>query len=350
MGYAGVFSGLGDVLGLTGRVDSGEAPRDLEENHTEGKGEEEGSGIGDGLVGKQEGHRKKIVCVGGGGGAELVALASHLTRRLESDERKRSDEKVRPGGGGVDCVLVDVADWKGVTEKLMVEVNANLPGATRPSRVASDSEKGQQGEATLEDGLADMTMSSTSISQLRPLLLAESVQADILTLPHGQLRSLFSSAHLVTIMFTLNELYTTSSPSTTTFLLRLTDILAPGAMLLVLDSPGSYSTVGVGADGKEKKYPMAWLLDHTLLVSASGARGAGTRNTQEGRSETKAKESEMDEGKGVRQRGEKASSVKRRKWEKVEECGSRWCRLAKGLRYPIELEDMRYQLHLYRRV
>ena len=344
-----MFSWFGDVLGLHGKDRGGGGdPRGV---CTQGKGE-------DGLVIEQEGHsRQKIVCVGGGGGAELVALARHLAIGMESDEGKRQDEKASRGllGEGVDCVLVDVADWKGVTEKLMGEVDANLPGPTRPDKESSGFfEKRQQGEGTLEDELGDITISSTPpvpTPQPQPLLSTESVQADILTLPPAQLRSLFSSAHLVTIMFTLNELYTASSTLTTTFLLSLTDVLAPGAMLLVLDSPGSYSTVGVGADGRERKYPMAWLLDHTFLVSAGGAQGTGRKDAEEGKRETKVSESGVEEkGEEVRQRGGRALSVKRQKWVKVEECDSRWCRLAKGLRYPIELEDMRYQLHLYRRV
>ena len=37
-----------------------------------------------------------------------------------------------------------------------------------------------------------------------------------------------------------------------------------------------------------------------------------------------------------------------KQWEKVHAQDSRWFRLPKGLRYPIELEDMRYQVHLYK--
>lgn len=349
---------MGGVLGLRGKGRSSRrTPQSPGEVCRLGEGEGGSSSIEDGPAREQEGpSRKKIVCVGGGGGAELVALAAHLTREFESDGGRQQDEKMQQelrGGGGVDCVLVDVADWKGVTEKLMGEVNTHLPGTTLPNKEASGFEKRAQGEITLPDELADMAISSTSPAPtpLPSLLLsAESVQADVLALPPAQLRSLFWSTHLVTIIFTLNELYTASSTLTTTFLLGLTDILAPGAMLLVLDSPGSYSTVGIGADGRERKYPMAWLLDHTLLVSASGAQGMGRKDAEEGRGETVVSEGEMGEGKEVRQRGGKALSVKRQKWEKTEECDSKWCRLAKGLRYPIELEDMRYQLHLYRRV
>ena len=35
-------------------------------------------------------------------------------------------------------------------------------------------------------------------------------------------------------------------------------------------------------------------------------------------------------------------------WEKLESADSVWFRLAEGLRYPIQLENMRYQMHLYR--
>ena len=64
----------------------------------------------------------------------------------------------------------------------------------------------------------------------------------------------------------------------------------------------------------KKKYPMKWLLDHTLLSVA------GT--------------------------GEQA------KWMKVEGEDSVWYRIERRreLRYAVELESMRYQLHLYRRI
>ena len=59
---------------------------------------------------------------------------------------------------------------------------------------------------------------------------------------------------------------------------------------------------------------MVWLLERVLFVEAAGENG-------------------------------------QEKWEKVgqgEE--SKWFRLDERLKYPIELEDMRYQMHVYRRV
>jgi 25S rRNA (uracil2843-N3)-methyltransferase len=72
-------------------------------------------------------------------------------------------------------------------------------------------------------------------------------------------------------------------------------------------------------NGAEKKYPMQWLLDHTLLKQANG---------------------------NLNERG-KEEIVR---WEKVKEDDSRWYRLDERLRYPIELENMRMQVHLYRKL
>ncbi|KZF23604.1 hypothetical protein L228DRAFT_238150 [Xylona heveae TC161] len=158
--------------------------------------------------------------------------------------------------------------------------------------------------------------------------------------------------HLVTLMFTLNELYSASIPKATELLMTLTHNLRPGTLFLVVDSPGSYSTLslakktksknagastiseeGEGAEGgkETKAYPMKYLLDLTLLRGASGD----------------------EPNKGTH-------------WEKLVSDDSRWFRLptdsnsgssssssaggSAGLRYPIQLENMRYQIHLYRRI
>ncbi|KAL9017629.1 MAG: hypothetical protein Q9185_005025 [Variospora sp. 1 TL-2023] len=163
----------------------------------------------------------------------------------------------------------------------------------------------------------------------RPLVPADAFsvefrQRDVLEVEGEVLGEWCEGVGVVMLMFTLNELYSVSMAKTTRLLLGLTSHVVKGSMLCVVDSPGSYSTVGLGngaADGEVeggKKYPMQWLLDHTLLESAREGRGHG-------------------EG------GE-------RKWEKVHEQASRWFRLGEGLRYPIGLEDMRMQVHVYRRI
>ncbi|KAG9551002.1 hypothetical protein KCU79_g13535, partial [Aureobasidium melanogenum] len=89
--------------------------------------------------------------------------------------------------------------------------------------------------------------------------------------------------------------------------------MLPGSLLLVVDSPGSYSTVTL--NGATQKYPMQWLLDHTLLSPKKNA--------------------------------EKGTPVQ---WKKLVSDESRWFRLPdEDLKYPIDLENMRYQIHLYQR-
>jgi 25S rRNA (uracil2843-N3)-methyltransferase len=78
---------------------------------------------------------------------------------------------------------------------------------------------------------------------------------------------------------------------------------------------------------------MHWLLDHTLLkVAASASLGAEEENGQSEAKDKRAREQECP------------------RWEKLKEEESTWFRLPEGLNYPLELEDMRYQLHLYRRL
>ena len=141
-------------------------------------------------------------------------------------------------------------------------------------------------------------------------------RADILTLPENDLAHLYNPQQktdtvMVTLMFTLNELFSTSMAKATGFLLRTTDAVQPGTLLLVVDSPGSYSSLTVGSSG-ERRYPMKFLLDHTLLNVAEG------------------------------------------KWEKLVSEDSRWWRRdADRLGYDVGgvgLEDMRFQVHLYRRL
>lgn len=139
-------------------------------------------------------------------------------------------------------------------------------------------------------------------------LKMEFKETDVLDLDKDQLRSSIGEQKcLVSILFTLNELYTSGGIGKTTKLLKnLGEVLFDGSLLLVLDSPGSYSETALGKE--KKRYPMQWLLDHTLLETKSEGYA----------------------------------------WEKLESNDSVWFRLPEGLEYPMQLENMRYQMHLYR--
>ncbi|CAG8943327.1 unnamed protein product [Penicillium salamii] len=259
----------------------------------------------------------RVVSIGGGAGAEIVALAAvqrdldteaqSLEQRIaevslgEKEEDKPKEETA--SARGLSVMAVDIGNWTSVVDRLSRTIfSANVP--------------------------------FTLTSKHRPPLLSKEAsesfavdfrRADVLNIPEEELKELLIGASssspftsvLVPIMFTLNELFSTSMPKTTAFMLRMTEILPVGAVLLVVDSPGSYSTLklGKGPDGEpqERNYPMKFLLDHTLLSVAKG------------------------------------------KWERVYTEESRWWRRdAVRLRYEVGegagLEDMRFQMHVYRRL
>lgn len=228
----------------------------------------------------------RIICLGGGAGGELVGLGAWLSTVLES-KTASTERSTR-----VD--LVDIADWSKVVQQLQAALTSPPAISKYASQVKRDANKALLPETALD---------------------AEFHQLDVLSSEaehQAELNGMVTKADLVTFMFTLNELYSTSLPATQSLLNRMTDAMQRGSHLLVVDSPGSYSTVSL--NGADKKYPMQWLLDHTLL----GPKGKD---------------------------GDQSS-----KWEKLTGDESRWFRLSKELRYPIALEDMRFQLHLFRRV
>lgn len=114
-------------------------------------------------------------------------------------------------------------------------------------------------------------------------------------------------------------------------MIKLTVSLVPGSILLVIDSPGSYSEAAVGEPKKgveAKKYPMSWLMDHALLPKeiSKKEREEMKRNLADG------------------------EEMPRPDWEKLVCEEARWFRLREGLQYPISLENMRYQVHVFRKL
>jgi 25S rRNA (uracil2843-N3)-methyltransferase len=288
-----------------------------------------------------------VLCIGGGAGAEIVALAG-AWRVLQDEvgpsvfQRTAGDNTalLAKGGHGIESgverlslgdeqdggtrddgaghhssppseststprlsiTAVDIADWSSVVERLRDTIH-------------SPSVKGPRSHPSPLLYRGEQRMIDLSFRHL-----------DILSVSDDDLNTLLGQkgrrTSLITLMFTLNELFTTSVSKTTQFLLRLTDLTAPGAVLLVVDSPGSYSTLSMGNETseqtKQRQYPMKFLLDHTLL------------------------------------------SVAAEKWERIASHDSRWWRRdASQLRYDVnleggeglvKLEDMRFQIHVYRRL
>lgn len=231
-----------------------------------------------------------ILCLGGGAGAEVVGLAGWY-RHLR-DHIPPSEDKPHPNISKLDILGVDVAKWDNVMQDLH-------KGVTIPpflSKYASAAAKAAN-KAVLPSEVFNVRFK----------------QQDLLDTDAAGVNNLLGNSDIVTIMFTLNELYSTSVAKTQRLLHALTASMRPGSLLLVVDSPGSYSTVTL--NGASQKYPMQWLLDHTLIMP------------------------KKDAAKGTPAQ-----------WKKLVSDESRWFRLPdEDLRYPIDLENMRYQIHLYQR-
>ncbi|KAK1980771.1 hypothetical protein LZ30DRAFT_594098 [Colletotrichum cereale] len=216
----------------------------------------------------------------GGGAAEIAAFAAYLSQQPSS----------RSLGGAL--ALLDSAPWADAIDKLH-------DALTTPPPLSQ---------------YANAAARAANVAIIEPGRLTSSfTQQDVLAMTRNQLsQKLGDGPLLVTLLFTLNELYTTAGiGKTTAFLLDLTATVPLGSLLLVVDSPGSYSEAAVGKESK--KYPMQWLMDHTLVTKP-----------------------------------EKEGVVEGCRWEKLESHDSVWFRLADSLKYPIPLENMRYQMHLYR--
>ncbi|TVY55781.1 25S rRNA (uridine(2843)-N(3))-methyltransferase [Lachnellula cervina] len=249
----------------------------------------------------------------GGGSAEVLAFggftqymrdASHIQNRgtdslPDGEPSMMTNLSISDNFPKVNLLLLDIAQW----EDVVYQLHNGLAKPPLLSKYASAAAK-----ATNPSLLTDGDMSTTFRSQ------------DVLETTQDQFNDLLGKGPmLLTLLFTLNELYTTSIGKTTAFLLKMTMAAKPGSLLLVVDSPGSYSQTNIGTEAK--KYPMSWLIDHTLL--------------------------EAQNSKAVTEDGEKKVPAS---WVKLVSEDSKWFRMPEDLRYPIPLENMRYQMHLYRRV
>lgn len=261
----------------------------------------------------------KVICFGGGA-AEMMAFAG-LLRHLQP--LKAAGRPSAPAAEVSDSLeamsisasespapllrlnLVDVADWSSVLSKL--DQGLNTPPTL--SKYASAAARAANTSFSLP-GTFEHTFTRVDV------------------LDHGtdDLRAMIATnAALITFMFTLNELYTTSMPRTTAFLRRVTEATPKGTLLLVFDTPGAYSEVAVGnanEGGETRKYPMSRLLDYALLPNPMKKSGNEDSDDEE----------------------------PERAWEKVIDEPVMSYRLEQGLKYPVSLENMKFQAHLFKRV
>ncbi|EKD11849.1 uncharacterized protein L3040_000344 [Drepanopeziza brunnea f. sp. 'multigermtubi'] len=244
----------------------------------------------------------------GGGAAEVVAFGGFLRCLLDATplkvmpdadlklenlsitnattEKDATPESIATKTVDIDLQLIDSASWQDVCSRLLAGLTT-LPTLSKYANALA--------RETNSQFIPDGRLESTSHVE------------NCLEMDQSRLEFLFEAKPLLcTLLFTLNELYTASISKATTFLINVTNSAKPGTLLLVVDSPGSYSETQVGSEAK--RYPMKWLMDHTLM------------------------------------------DPKQPFWEKIVSDDSRWFRIPNSLRYPIQLENMRCQMHLYRRI
>ena len=263
----------------------------------------------------------KVVCFGGGA-AEIMAFSGLLRYSRPSEaagkpnppateevsdtlEALKISAASNPTAPLLHLSHLDIADWTSVLSKL--EQGLNTPPTL--SKYAS------------------ATARATNASFLLPGIVEHAfTRADVLSSSTEDLRTPIGSAPaLLTLMSTLNDLYTTSMPRTTAFLKRVTEAAPKDSLLLVVDTPGAHTEITASsADGEEekRKYPMNLLLDFALVPKQKKTTGR--------------KDGDDEESRPV--------------WEKVLEKTSMSYKLREGLRYPGSLENLRFQVHLFRRL
>jgi len=175
--------------------------------------------------GTEIGVNKKIVCLGGGGGAEIVAWGGFMNA-MQLDESLAGQLK------SLEVLSIDIANWTSVIETLYNTLTTAPPISKYASATAQ---------------AANVRLVDPETFTVKPY------QLDILNTDFGVLGPLLQDATLITIMFTLNELYSTSLSLTQKFLIQFTAAVEPGTLLMVGDSPGSYSTVRMELDGVGEK-------------------------------------------------------------------------------------------------
>jgi 25S rRNA (uracil2843-N3)-methyltransferase len=242
----------------------------------------------------------KVICFGGGA-ADFMAMAGLLRHRradAAGTPSAESSPSSPPPSPLLDLHLIDAVDWSGVVSKLTTGL------ATPPelSKYASAAARARN-------------VSFLSSQALR----TRCTQTQVLDLTQEDLRSIIDpDVTLVTLLFTLNDLYTTSIRRATSFLLKLSAAVSKGCLLLVVDAHNASSTADGIEDAQAEAYPMSWLLNKALLRNQVMVEDA---------------------------------LVLKREWENIMGDTNRLFKFPKkGLSYPAGLENLKIQVHLFRRV
>jgi 25S rRNA (uracil2843-N3)-methyltransferase len=253
----------------------------------------------------------------------------------------------------LDLHLIDSVDWSEITKNLTQSIY-NPPVL---SKYASASAKAANHALLTSVPQGDAKQGS---------LLTSFEKRDILSMNARSIGRVLDKTQkignqspvLITLLFKLNELFSKFLSKTTTLLLEMTEAVPKGSILLVIDSPGIYSEgvvgkgygttlgeeqddeddhyqepkrVSIQTDGSKRKYPMVWLLELIL-----GGGGPGTEGKDRKTEDDNSEDDQVD--------------IKALKWEKVMGDESRLFSLDEKLKYPLRLEDVPFQMHVFRRL
>ena len=178
---------------------------------------------------------QNVLCIGGGAGAELVAIASifTLSRPFMSKYAKKTEVDDENAAAKLNLQLVDIAQWDNVTDRILKQIETHW--------------------------LYNNEFDSFNVM---------SKHNDVLAMDPEQLQ--LSKLDLITLLFTTNELFKEQKALSIRFFQKLNQICHKGSLLLIVESAGSYSHITVGT----KKFPLQFLID-TILCGQRGQESKG---------------------------------------------------------------------------
>lgn len=168
-----------------------------------------------------------VISIGGGAGAEIVALAAQTLMSDNADAQCR-------------LTAIDIGNWDPVIQQAQKYINDTwLPWNQRKRS-----------------------------PEINTPFEVEFIHGDVLTMTNSSdindnNKINWGEADLITSMFTTNELFAEDKRGTVQLLQRLNKLCKPGALLLIAESAGSYSEIQIGS----KKFPVQFLIQHTLQSS-----------------------------------------------------------------------------------
>jgi len=252
----------------------------------------------------------KAVCFGGGA-AEIMAFGALLrylypnsdTMTMPSVSVSNSTSPLLGSGSSppsplLDLHLVNAASWAAVISSLQ-------SGLTTPPTLSK---------------YASASARANNAAFICPYALKTSFQqCDILHADQNGLGYMIGTKPaLITLFFALNDFLASNVAKSTAFFLKLSNAAPKDSLLLIIDSLDATSEIILGKDDQEKEqksYPMHYLLDMVLT------------------------EKQM-----------LAAADQKPAWEKLLGDQSRHFRIPEGLKYPIGLENLKFQVHLFKKL